>query len=181
MVCPRCIMVVNQLLEEVGLQAKAVLLGEVELYEIPDEEQLQQFSAALLKAGFELLFEPHQQLVDKIKNLIIQKVQHGSIEPHFSLSAYLKRTTLKDYSALTKLFSEIEGCTIEKFFILQKIEKAKELLLYKQVTIKEIATTLGYSSCQHLSMQFKKVTGYSPRDFKNVGAPDRKPIDKVVV
>ncbi len=181
MVCPRCIMVVNQLLEEVGLQAKAVLLGEVELYEIPDEEQLQQFSAALLKAGFELLFEPHQQLVDKIKNLIIQKVQHGSIEPHFSLSAYLKRTTLKDYSALTKLFSEIEGCTIEKFFILQKIEKAKELLLYQQVTIKEIATTLGYSSCQHLSMQFKKVTGYSPRDFKNVGAPHRNSIDNVGV
>ena len=172
-------MAVKQLLEEAGIKVKCVLLGEVELYEAPKEERLQQFNAALVKMGFELLAEPAQQLVDRVKTLIIEKVQKGCIEPHFVLSAYLKNNTLRDYSTLTKVFSEVEGCTIEKYFILQKVEKAKELLLYRQMTIKEIAIILGYSSCQHLSMQFKKVTGYTPKNFKGYGAKDRKPIDNV--
>jgi AraC family transcriptional regulator len=181
MVCSRCIMVVKQLLEEVGIKTRSVLLGEVELDEKPREEQLQQFNSALLQMGFELLTEPNQQLADKIKTLIIEKIQKGYIEPHFLLSTYLKGNTLKDYSTLTRVFSEMEECTIEKYFILQKVEKAKELLLYRQMTIKEIASNLGYSSCQHLSMQFKKVTGYSPKYFKKYGAKDRKPIDNVTV
>lgn len=181
MVCPRCIMVVKQLLEETGIKAKSILLGEVELYEKPGEEQLRQFNVALLGMGFELLTEPHQQLVEKIKTLMIEKVQKGYIEPHFLLSTYLKSNTLKDYSTLTRVFSEIEGCTIEKYFILQKVEKAKELLLYRRMAIKEIAINLGYSSCQHLSMQFKKATGYTPKDFKKHGAKDRKPIDNIAI
>lgn len=180
MVCPRCIMVVKQLLDEGKLKVKSVLLGQVELYKKPDKEQLEHLSRALSEVGFELLTEPHQRLVDKIKTLIIQKVQQGYIERHFSLSSYLKSNTLKDYSALTKVFSETEGCTIEKYFILQKIEKAKELLLYQEVSIGEIATRLGYSSCQHLSMQFKKVTKYSPKEFKAIGAKARHPIDDVI-
>jgi len=179
MVCPRCIIAINEILKETELKAKSVLLGEVELSEIPNSEQMKEFSIALSKWGFELLTTPDQQIVDRVKTLIIQKVQKGYIEPHFSLSTYLKVNTLKDYSTLTKLFSEIEGCTIEKYFILQKVEKAKELLLYRQLTIKEIAARLGYSSCQHLSMQFKKVTKYSPKEFKTHGAKERKPIDNV--
>jgi AraC family transcriptional regulator len=180
MVCPRCIMVVENLLNELGIKAQSVLLGEVLLTEKPDEEQLQKLKAGLLKFGFELLNDPNKQLVENIKNLIIQKVQSRAIEPHFCLSGYLKNKTLKDYSTLTKVFSEEEGCTIEKFFILLKVEKAKELLYYRQLTIKEIATKLGYSSCQHLSMQFKKVTNYSPKEFKTRGVKDRKTIDKVI-
>ncbi|TKK66297.1 helix-turn-helix transcriptional regulator [Ilyomonas limi] len=179
MVCPRCIIAVKQLLEQLGLKAKSVFLGEVELYGKPNEEQFQKLNEALSKIGFELLSEPNQQIVDKIKTLIIQKVQSSSIEPHFLLSTYLKSNLLKDYSTLTKIFSEVEGDTVEKYFILQKIEKAKELLLYRQMTKKEIATSLGYSSCQHFSMQFKKMTGYSPRDIKKYGFKDRRSIDNV--
>lgn len=181
MVCPRCVMAVSHLLEEAGLNATSVLLGEVELHSKPDKEQLEQFSAALSNIGFELLTEPNQRLADKIKTLIIQKVHHGRIERHFSLSNYLRNNTLKDYSSLTKVFSEVEGCTIEKYFILQKIEKVKELLLYQETAVSEIATQLGYSSCQHLSMQFKKVAGYSPKEFRLLGAIARHSIDNVVV
>lgn len=180
MVCPRCTMLVEQLLTDCGLKAKNVLLGEVELFEKPTDEELQLLSCSLLKVGFELLTEPNKQIVENVKNLIIKKVQEVDLEPHFSLSSYLKSNTLKDYSTLTKLFSEVEGCTIEKYFILQKIEKTKELLLYQQMSISEIATRLGYSSSQHLSMQFKKVTKCSPREYLKQGAAKRKSIDNVL-
>lgn len=180
MVCPRCIIVVEQLLSQHRLRSKQTLLGEVDLINEPTEQQLQTFAAALQKVGFEILHEPKKQMVDKIKNLVIQKVQQANIERHFNLSSFLKTNTLKDYSYLTKLFSEYEACTIEQFFILQKIEKAKELLHYNQSTVAEIAECLGYSSSQHLSSQFKKVTGFTPLQFKTVAAPMRQPIDSVV-
>ncbi len=180
MVCPRCITAVTDLLEAVELKPKSVLLGEVELYTKPNDEAIQLFSQALLKKGFQLLTTPEQELINKVKTLIIKKVQKCSIEAHFSIGTYLKSNTLRDYSTLTKLFSAVEGCTIEKYFILQKVEKVKELLLYRQLTIKEIATRLGYSSCQHLSAQFKKFTKLTPTEFKDVGAKARKPIDNVL-
>ena len=179
MVCPRCILVVENLLTEHHLEAISVLLGEVVLKKDATEEQIKELQVTLMKYGFELLSDPNKQLVEQVKTLIINKVQQAKIEQHFSLSSYIKTETLKDYSTITKTFSEVEGCTIEKFFILQKLEKAKELLLYGELPVNLIADRLGYSSSQHLSMQFKKLTNISPKEFKKLGAIGRKPLDAV--
>ncbi len=179
MVCPRCIMSVEQILKENKLEAKSVQLGEVELAKGLSEKQLDNFSAALQKVGFELLDDQKTQLIEKIKNLLIQKVQDGNIEEHFSIHKYLTKEIFKDYSSISKLFSEVEGITIEQFFILQKIEKTKEWLIYNELSLSQVALNLGYSSTQHLSAQFKKITGMTPTQFKSLGSLHRKPIDSL--
>lgn len=179
MVCPRCIMSVEQILKENGLQPKSVQLGEVELLKEANKKQLQKLSDELQKVGFELLDDQKTQLIEKIKTLLIEKVQQGNIEEHFSIQKFLSNKILKDYSSLSKLFSEVEGITIEQFFILQKIEKTKEWLTYNELSLSEIAINLGYSSTQHLSNQFKKLTGMTPTAFKSLGAGLRKTIDKI--
>ncbi len=179
MVCPRCISSVEQILEKNNLQAKYVRLGEVELVNEPGAAKLEQFQADLKESGFELLDDQKSQLIEKVKNLLIQKVQTESIDEHFSISKYIGNHIYKDYSSVSRLFSEVEGFTIEQFFILQKIEKTKELLAYGEQSLSQIAFELGYSSTQHLSSQFKKVTGMTPSQFKQLGAAQRKPIDGV--
>lgn len=179
MVCPRCIMSVEHILRENNLRYASIRLGEVELLEVPADKQVKLFSAALEKVGFELLDDRRKQQIEKIKNLLIQKVQEGNMEEHFSLSKFLIAEIHKDYSHISKLFTEVEGITIEQFFILQKIEKAKELLVYNQLSINDIAFYLGYSSVQHLSNQFKKLTGMTAGQFKKIGAHQRKPLDSV--
>ncbi|RYZ24068.1 MAG: AraC family transcriptional regulator [Chitinophagaceae bacterium] len=180
MVCPRCIMSVEQLLSQHGMQAGSVRLGEVDLASAPEPETLQRFSEALAQVGFELLDDQKKQLIDRLKTLLLEKVQSGSIEEHFSMSKYLTTAIHKDYSNLSRLFSEVEGVTLEQYFILQKIEKAKELLIYGEHTLSEIAWQLGYSSTQHLSSQFKKVTGMTPSQFKDRGTSLRRSLDDVV-
>jgi AraC-like DNA-binding protein len=172
-------MSVEQILKENKLEAKNVQLGEIELVKDLSEKQLSNFSDALQKVGFELLDDQKTQLIEKIKNLLIQKVQDGNIEDHFSIHKYLTKEIFKDYSSLSKLFSEVEGITIEQFFILQKIEKTKEWLMYNEQSLSEIALNLGYSSTQHLSAQFKKITGMTPTKFKSLGSLHRKPIDSL--
>ena len=179
MVCPRCIMSVEQILKENNLQSKYVRLGEVELQDEPSKTQLEKLSADLQQVGFELLDDQKTQLIEQIKTLLIQKVQEADIEDHFSIQKFLSQKILKDYSSLSKLFSEVEGITIEQFFILQKIEKTKEWLTYNELSLSEIAVNLGYSSTQHLSNQFKKLTGMTPTTFKALGASLRKTIDKI--
>jgi AraC-like DNA-binding protein len=179
MVCPRCIMSVEQILKNQKIPSKYVRLGEVELVKDLSEKQLNQFSSELQKVGFELLDDAKTQLIEKIKTLLIQKVQDENIEEHFSINKYLTQKIFKDYSSLSKLFSEVEGITIEQFFILQKIEKIKERLVYNEQSLGEIALNLGYSSTQHLSGQFKKLTGMTPTQFKSLGTLHRKPIDGV--
>ncbi len=179
MVCPRCIASVEQVLQEQQLTAKYIRLGEVELYEDPGIAALQQLAAALKKNGFEVLDDQRMQLIERVKNLLIQKVQSGDIEEHFSITKFLGEKIFKDYSAVSKLFSEVEGITIEHFFILQKIEKIKEWLIYDEQSLGQVAINLGYSSTQHLSSQFKKLTGMTPTQFKQLGALHRKPIDAV--
>lgn len=179
MVCPRCIMSVEQILLENKMAAKYVHMGEVELERNLDEKELLLLSNALQKVGFEILDDSKTQLIEKIKRLLIQKVQEENIEPHFSLNKYLSGKLFREYSSLSKLFPEVEGITIEQFFILQKVEKIKELLFYKEQSLAEIALNLGYSSSQHLSAQFKKVTGMTPTQFKTLGSVHRKPIDKL--
>jgi AraC family transcriptional regulator len=178
MVCNRCIMVVRQELEKLGLDATHITLGEIELPGTPGKKQLEQLNERLMDAGFELLDGQKQQQIETIKNLLIQKVQGGDIEEHFSLSEFLSKSLKKDYANTTRLFSEVESITIEQFFILQKIEKVKEWLVYNEFTLSEIAWKLGYSSVAHLSAQFKKITGLTPSDFKKLGG-SRKSLDKI--
>lgn len=179
MVCPRCIMSVENILKENKLPTKYVRLGEVELTKELTGKQLHHFSGQLQKVGFELLDDVKTQLIEKIKTLLIQKVQEENIEDHFSIQKFLTQKIFKDYSSMSKLFSEVEGITIEQFFILQKIEKIKERLIYNEQSLGEIALNLGYSSTQHLSAQFKKLTGMTPTLFKSLGTLHRKPIDKI--
>ena len=179
MVCPRCISSVEQLLEKNSLHAKYVRLGEVELTKEPGRAKLQQFAEDLKKTGFELLDDQKMQLIEKVKNLLIQKVQSGNIDEHFSISKYISDNIYKDYSSISRLFSEVEGITIEQFFNLQKIEKTKEWLMYDEQSLSQIAFNLGYSSTQHISNQFKKLTGMTPSQFKQLGASHRKHIDDV--
>jgi AraC family transcriptional regulator len=179
MVCPRCVSSVEEILKQNNLQSKYVRLGEVELAKEPGKTKLQQFAKDLVQAGFELLDDQRMQLIEQVKNLLIQKVQSGHVEEHFSVSKYISDHIYKDYSSISRLFSEVEGITIEQFFILQKIEKTKEWLIYDEQSLSQIAFDLGYSSTQHLSSQFRKVTGMTPSSFKQLGALHRKPIDGV--
>jgi AraC-like DNA-binding protein len=172
-------MSVEQILEKHNLAARYVHLGEVELHSAPGKAKLQQFAADLQKAGFDLLDDQKTKLIEQVKNMLIQKVQSGSVEEHFSVSKYISEKIYKDYSSVSRLFSEVESITIEQFFILQKIEKTKEWLIYDEQSLSQIAFNLGYSSTQHLSSQFKKVTGMTPSQFKQLGAIHRKPIDGV--
>jgi AraC-like DNA-binding protein len=172
-------MVVKQAFEKVGLVPLIVNLGEVEVPTEPTKVQLQKLQQQLQTSGFELLDDQKQKLIEKIKNIIIKKVQGGEIEEHFSITEFLLRSIHRDYSYLSRLFSEVEGITIEQFFILQKIEKVKEWLVYDELTLSEIAWKLGYSSVAHLSAQFKKVTGLTPSQLKKLGTHYRKSLDNI--
>lgn len=178
MVCNRCIMVVKQEFEKLKLQPLHVAMGEVEMKKELTEKQSQQLNENLKVLGFELLDDQKQKQIEKIKTLLIQKVQAGEIEEHFSITDFLTKAFHKEYSQISRLFSEVEGITIEQFFILQKIEKVKEWLIYAESNLSEIAWKLGYSSLAHLSAQFKKITGLTPSAFKKIGG-SRKSLDKV--
>lgn len=179
MVCHRCLMAVNQELEKLHLEVRRINLGEVELLKAPTAKQMQQLTERLNVIGFELLDDQKQKQIEKIKNLLIKKVQSGELEEHFSIIDYLSKSLHKDYSYISRLFSEVEGITIEQFFILQKTEKVKEWLVYGELNLSEISYKLGYSSVAHLSSQFKKITGLTPSHFKKLGSSHRHPLDKV--
>ncbi len=171
MVCPRCIMAVRTTLLSMGLQVKNVELGEAEIEGALDESMRKRLSVALNELGFELLDDPRIQLVEQIRLAVIAWVR--LTDEHPKLSDYLSQLTHKDYSTLSKLFSEVRGVTIERFAILHRIEYAKELLRYSQHTSSEIAYTLGYSSQAHFSAQFKQVTGMTPKEFRKMKANRR--------
>lgn len=179
MVCDRCILVVQQELQKLNIDSCKVTLGEVETTNALLREKLEQLEKNLDTLGFELLDDSKQQLIEKIKNVIIQQVHHSQEENHYNFSEILSKTLHKDYSYLSSLFSEVEGVTIEKYIINQKTEKVKELIIYDELSLSQIAYKLGYSSVAHLSNQFKKVTGLTPSHFKQVGKNKRKPIDKI--
>ena len=179
MVCPRCITSVEQILSSNEIRYSNIRLGEVVLLEELATSQIEHLDQDLKKVGFELLDDQKKQQIEKVKNLLIATVQKGIIEEHFSLSKFLSKELFKDYSQTSKLFTEVEGITIEQFFILQKVEKVKEWLVYNEHSINEIAFNLGYSSVQHLSTQFKKITGMTPSQFKKIGIDLRKPLDQV--
>lgn len=179
MVCNRCIMVVRQEFEKRGIIPNEVNMGEVILKNVPTKSQLENINTHLQELGFEILDNRRQKQIENVKKLLIVQVQSGEVPEHFSLGEFLSKKMSKDYTQISRLFSEVEGITIEQFFILQKIEKVKEWLTYDELTLSEIAWKLGYSSVAHLSSQFKKVTGLTPSDFKKLGGKHRKSLDQI--
>ena len=178
MVCPRCIMAVEQVFTDMGIRPERVQLGVVMFNKELTDKQLSDASDKLEALGFTLLEDARNQLVEKIKSTIIEHIHHQG-ESSVPFSQVLSSALNRDYSQLSKLFSATEGTTIEHYIILQKIEKVKELLAYNQLTLSEIAYQLGYSSVAHLSAQFKKTTGLTPSRFRTTGTHLRKPIDRV--
>ncbi len=179
MVCDRCIRVVQEEMERLGYTVLNVQLGKCNLA-VPVEPDLERIRTALESNGFELLEDEASRWVNQVKTTIISLIQNGELEMlNQPLSQLLADRVGKDYTSLSRLFSAVEGITIEKYFILQKIERVKELWIYDELTLSEIAYQLGYSSVQHLSNQFKKVTGCSPREFKQLRTPHRVTLDRV--
>ncbi len=168
MVCIRCKMVVKAELEKLGLHYIVVELGEAEIMESISEEQHDQFKVALLKSGLELLDDKKSVLIQKIKNVIIELIHYSEEPLAINFSDHLSQKLRHNYTYLANLFSEVQGTTIEKFIIAHKIERVKELLVYNELNLTEIAYLMHYSSVAHLSAQFKKVTGLTPSHFKQL-------------
>ena len=174
MVCSRCVRVVREELSALGIEAINIKLGEVLLRKLP--ENMNEVIETLARSGFELLESKSAQTVEAIKAEIIDLIYRDKLEElQVNLSQYLSEKLGKDYSTLSKLFSDVESTTIEQFFIIHKIERVKEFIVYDELNLSEIAYRLGYSSVQHLSNQFKKTTGLSPSHFKKKG--HRHPLD----
>ena len=179
MVCNRCIMAVKSELDKLGIEPTDVQLGEVTLEKELTTQEKEKLSNALVSLGFEMIDDKKSRLIEQIKNTIIDLVHHQDNETKTNLSDVLSSKLFHDYNYLSNLFSEVEGTTIEKYFIAQKIEKVKELLVYDELSLSEIAFLLNYSSVAYLSNQFKKVTGLSPSHFKKIREKRRKPLDEV--
>ena len=179
MVCIRCKMVVKAELEKLGLHYIVVDLGEAEIMESISEEQHDQFKEALLKSGLELLDNKKSVLIQKIKNVIIELIHYSEEPLAINFSDHLSQKLNHNYTYLANLFSEVQGTTIEQFIIAHKIERVKELLVYNELNLTEIAYLMHYSSVGHLSAQFKKVTGLTPSHFKQLREKRRNMLENL--
>lgn len=166
MVCIRCQMVVKSELEKLGLLYADVKIGEADIIGDIPPEQLSQLDVALRKSGLQLMDDKKSILVEKIKSAIIELVHYTEEQIKVNLSDYLSEKLQYDYTYLANLFSDVKGITIEKFYLTHKIEKVKELIVYDELNLSEIAFKMHYSSVAHLSNQFKKITGLTPSHFK---------------
>jgi len=178
-VCSRCKMIVKAELEALGFNLISVELGEVEISVLISDEQKQEIDNKLLKYGFQLIDDKNCQIVEKVKTLIVDLIQSKNNALKTNLSDYLVNAISRDYSYISNLFSKIEGTTIEQYHILQKIERVKELLVYDELNLNEIAFQLKYSSASHLSKQFKKVTGLTVTHFRNLKDQKRNPLENL--
>ncbi len=180
MVCNRCIMAVEHELENLGLKPLSVILGEAVVEGAVDSKTTNDLALSLEKIGFELIDDKKSKLIEKIKTEVINYIHYDpALIGKINFSDYLAETLGYDYSYLSTLFSSVEGFTIEKYIILQRLERVKELLVYDELTLSEIAYRLNYSSMQHLSNQFKKITGFSPSAFKNQKERKRNTLDSI--
>lgn len=177
MVSARCKMAVKEELKKLGLHFILVDLGEVDIMETISQEQREQLKIALLAAGLELMDNKRAMLIEKIKNVIIEMVHHSDELIKTNFSVFLSEKLDHDYTYLANLFSEVQGTTIEQFIISHKVERIKELIIYGELNITEIAWKMNYSSVAHLSNQFKKSTGLSPSHFKKLKDKRRSPIE----
>ena len=180
MVCHRCKMVVKAEFEKLNLHPVNISLGEVMIVEKElKKEQLNNLSDALQAVGFEMIDTKRSKQIEQIKTFIIDTIHYKEEQPQKNFSELISKHLHHDYSYLSNLFSEIEGITIEQYILNQKIEKVKELLMYNELSLSQIALQLGYSSTAHLSNQFKKLTGLTPSQFKQIGLQGRKSLDDV--
>ncbi len=177
MVCPRCIKVVETIIIKLGYHPIKVVLGEVYVKEILTKKDNQKINIALKEWGFELLYDKEEQLVSRLKSSIIDLIHYTEINLNLTNSVYLSQQLNLTYAYLSKVFSQYEKITIEKYIIQQKIERVKELVSYNELSLKEIAYRLNYSSVQHLSKQFKSVMGISITEFRKLEDKNRKTLD----
>ncbi|WP_337872326.1 AraC family transcriptional regulator [Ignavibacterium sp.] len=181
MVCNRCIKVVKEELEKLGYRVHSIILGEATI-QTENKLEFDLINKVLNENGFELIDSRHSRIIEKIKIIVIETIRdmsEGKLE-EVSFTDCLQDNLNLSYQYLSTLFSSSEGITIEKFIILQKIEKVKELIVYDELSLSEIAYRLGYSSVQHLSSQFKKITGLTPSHFKSIKNLKRNPLDKII-
>ncbi|WP_244826084.1 helix-turn-helix domain-containing protein [Carboxylicivirga linearis] len=179
MVCIRCQMVVKSELEKLGLNYIYVNIGEANVTENLSDDQLKKLDYSLRRSGLELMDDKKSILVEKIKVAIIELVHYTDDQIKVNLSDYLSEKLNHNYTYLANLFSEVKGITIEKFFLTHKIEKVKELIVYDELTLSEIAYKMHYSSAAHLSNQFKKITGLTPSHFKDLKNKRRDTLENV--
>ncbi len=179
MVSNRCKVAVKEELKKLGLHFVVVDLGEVDVMEDLTPEQTEQLKIGLLNLGLELMDDKRSILIEKIKNVIIEMVHHTDEMIKINFSHFLSEKLHHDYTYLANLFSEVQGTTIEQFIISHKIERIKELIMYDELSISEIAWKMNYSSVAHLSNQFKKATGLSPSHFKQLKDKRRSPIEEI--
>lgn len=179
MVCDRCRTAVSRVLEAQGLAVKHIDLGEVQLLREPRPDELDALRGALQVEGFDLVDDRDAVTIARIKAAIVQLVHHdGELKGRVKLGDHLSALLHKEYSGLSSLFTEVEGITIEQFFLLQRLERVKELIKYGELSMSEIADRTGFSSVAHLSAQFKKLMGMTPTAFKEMGG-GRLPLDHV--
>ena len=180
MVCGRCLKTVRQILETHQLNINSIELGKVVIEEELSESMIENIRKTLREEGFDLIDDQKAKLIENIKNLVIEKIHYGDLdEMKENFSEYLSSKLHRDYNYMSNLFSLSENTTIEQFIILQKIEKIKELLVYDETAISDIAFRLGYSSQAHLSNQFKKITGFTPMQFKKLKDHHRNHLDRI--
>lgn len=179
MVCNRCVLVVQTELEKLNFLIKEINLGEVVFQNSISEADKKKIGTQLEHFGFQLLDDSNSKTIEKIKAILIDLIQNKNNDINVNLSDYLKDKLHHDYSKLSNMFSDIEGISIEKYFINLKVEKIKELIIYDELSLSEIANVLHYSSSAHLSNQFKKVTGFTPSYFKKMKGNKRTQLDKL--
>jgi len=179
MVCPRCITTVESILDELGLQTESVSLGEVKLRRQLSDAKFRLLSEMLVASGFEVLLSQEKRMINRIKSLILERIHYADVPSSLKLSTYLAEALNRDYGYLSKVFSAVEAVTIERYSMLQRIERAKELLFYKELNVTEVAELLDFSSAAHFSAQFKRETGMSPSQFKKADRSARCSLDSI--
>lgn len=179
MVCKRCIAAVEKVMRDNGLEPLDVGLGTVHLAEEQVADKKEKIAADLQALGFEWIDDRKEKMVSAVKALIVELIQDKDNDLNVNLSDYLSERLHYEYTTISNLFSDLNGITIEKYYIAQKIEKVKELLFYDELSLSEIADRLHYSSVAHLSAQFKKVTGMTPSQFKQLKTQERRPLDEL--
>jgi YesN/AraC family two-component response regulator len=177
MVCPRCIETVGGIFHDLNIEISKIQLGEVSISKSINAEKEILLKDRLLEKGFELLEDNKSRLIGNIKSIIIDQIHYSKEPIHVNFSFLLSEKLEHDYSYLSRLFSMVEGKTIEKFILAQKIERAKELIFYNELTVSEIAFQMNYSSAAHLSSQFKRETGMTPTEFKKLKRPGHQALD----
>jgi AraC-like DNA-binding protein len=179
MVCPRCILAVKQMLDKLQIKYVSVDLGVVELQEIITSELKDQFEKEITEIGFELIDDRKSRMIEKMKNIIVQKIHHSNEDLNIKWADFISDNLNYDYKYLSMLFSAVESITLEQFIIRQKTERVKELIVYDELTLSEIGYQLGYSNVGHLSSQFKKITGMTPTQFKKNFENNRRSLDSI--